>query len=136
LPITKSAKKSLKVSRTKKVGNDAYRKNLEIALKKVDAKNVSSVISLIDKTAKVGVIAKGKAARMKSQLTKKFGTPARHASLQGVAGRPKVTKKVVAKPVAKKPVTPLVMQKAVAKKETVEKAATKKPAVKKIIAIK
>lgn len=109
MPITKSAKKSLKVSRTKKVGNDAYRKNLEIALKKVDAKNVSSVISLIDKTAKVGVIAKGKAARMKSQLTKKFGTP-------------KVTKKVVAKEVAKKPVT---------KKETVKKVTPKKPATKK-----
>lgn len=108
MPITKSAKKSLKVSRTKKVGNDAYRKRLEIALKKVDAKNVSSVISLIDKTAKVGIIAKGKAARMKSQLTKKFGTP-------------KVTKKVVAKPVAKKPVT---------KKTIANKPATKKPAAK------
>ena len=108
MPITKSAKKSLKVSRTKKVQNDAYRKNLEIALKKVDAKNVSSVISLIDKTAKVGVIPKGKANRMKSQLTKKFGTP-------------KVAKKAVVKPVAKK---------AVVKKETVKKTVTKKPVVK------
>lgn len=111
MPITKSAKKSLKVSRTKKIGNDAYRKNLEIALKKVDAKNVSSVISLIDKTAKVGIIAKGKANRMKSQLAKKFGTPKQEKS--------KVKKE---NSVAKKPVT---------KKETAKKAVDKKPAVKK-----
>jgi ribosomal protein S20 len=100
LPITKSAKKSLKVSRTKKTQNDVYRKKLEIALKKVDGKNVSDVISLIDKTAKVGIIAKGKAARMKSQLTKKFGTPKKVKSK--VKKENSVAKKTVAKKITTK----------------------------------
>lgn len=120
MPITKSAKKSLKVSRTKKVRNDVYRKKLEIALKKVDGKNISSIISLIDKTAKVGIISKGKANRVKSQLTKKFGTPARHASQQGVAGRPKQEK-------SEKRIE---NSKTLKKKTLIKKTTTKKPVTK------
>lgn len=75
MPITKSAKKSLRVSRTKKTLNDQKRVALDKALKKVDAKSVNATISLIDKAAKTGLMHKNKAARMKSQLTKKYGTP-------------------------------------------------------------
>lgn len=85
MPITKSAKKSLKVSRTKKALNDTKRVALSKALKKTDANNVSQTVSLIDKAAKTGLMHKNKAARMKSQLAKKFGTP-------------KVEKKAVTKP--------------------------------------
>lgn len=124
MPITKSAKKSLKVSRAKKVENDAKKIQISKALKKVDAKSVNETISLIDKAVKTHVINKNKAARMKSQLAKKFGTPARHASQQGVAGRPKQVKaksenvKTAAK--SKKEAKP-VAKKTVAKKPTAKK---------------
>lgn len=75
MPITKSAKKSLKVSRTKKAVNDQKRIALSKALKKVDEKTINHAVSLIDKAAKTGIMHKNKAARMKSQLAKKFGTP-------------------------------------------------------------
>lgn len=101
MPITKSAKKALKVSRTKKAQNDQTKIALSKALKKTDAKNVSQTVSMIDKAAKRGVIAKNKAAHMKSSLSKKFSTPK------------------VEKATAKSTVKP------------VKKSATKKPAVKK-----
>lgn len=75
MPITKSAKKSLKVSRTKAEQNRKREVLLSKALKQVNAENVSNAVSLIDKAAKSGIIHENKAARMKSQLAKKFGTP-------------------------------------------------------------
>jgi len=75
MPISKSAKKSLKVSRTKKAQNLTWEKRLEIGLKKVNKNNVSEVISIIDKVAKNNLISDNKAARLKSRLTKKFETP-------------------------------------------------------------
>ena len=74
MPITKSAKKSLRVSETKKAQNDQTKIRLSKALKKTDEKNVAATISLIDKAAKLGIFHKNKAARMKSALSKKFGT--------------------------------------------------------------
>lgn len=74
MPITKSAKKSLKVSRTKAVQNKVNEIKLEKALKKASKDNINEVISLIDKAAKTGIIHRNKAARLKSRLTKKFGT--------------------------------------------------------------
>ncbi|MEI6039885.1 MAG: 30S ribosomal protein S20 [Candidatus Berkelbacteria bacterium] len=99
MPITKSAKKSLKVSRAKQAQNYIKTVALEKAIRKADVKTVSEAISLIDKGAKTGLMHKNKAARLKSQLTKKFGTP-----------------KVEAKPVVKTE----------AKAKTVKKAAAKK----------
>lgn len=90
MPITKSAKKSLKVSRTKREQNKIQETALGKALKKVSASNVNEVISKIDKAAKTRIISKNKAARLKSRLGKKFGTP-------------KATKKVESQKV-KKPV--------------------------------
>ena len=75
MPITKSAKKSLKVSETKRAQNQKREIALAKALKLVNAKNVNEAISLIDKAAKIGIIHKNKAARLKSRLAKKFGTP-------------------------------------------------------------
>ena len=105
MPISKSAKKSLKVSRTKRLQNQSKKIALDKALKKVSAENVSGVISLIDKAAKTNVFHANKAARMKSKLTKKFGTPK-------AVEAPKVAK-------AEKPA-------ATVKKTTPKKAVTKK----------
>ncbi len=99
MPITKSAKKSLRVSRTKKALNDQKRIALSKALKKVDAKTVNHTVSLIDKAAKTGIMHKNKAARMKSQLAKKYGTP----KAEKVAAKPVVAKekKTAAKTIKK-----------------------------------
>ena len=72
MPITKSAKKSMRVSLTKQAHNTTIRIALEIALKKATAKTFSSVVSIIDKAAKRHVIHKNKAARLKSQLAKRL----------------------------------------------------------------
>ena len=74
MPITKSAKKSLKVSRTKAVQNKVNKIKFEKALKKASKENINEVISLIDKAAKTGLIHQNKAARLKSKLSKKFST--------------------------------------------------------------
>jgi len=74
MPITKSAKKSLKVSESKRAHNKVIKIELEKALRKVSASNVNEVISKIDKAAKTHLISKNKAARLKSRLAKKFGT--------------------------------------------------------------
>ena len=94
MPITKSAKKSLKVSKTKQKQNRENEAGLEKAIRLASKENVSKVVSLIDKAAKTGIIHKNKAARLKSRLMKKFGTEKVTA---------KVAKKVV-KTVAKKKV--------------------------------
>ena len=75
MPITKSAKKSLKVSRTKAAANYKREVLLSKALKKVNKDNVNEAIALIDKAAKTNIIHANKAARLKSRLTKKYGSP-------------------------------------------------------------
>ena len=111
MPITKSAKKSLKVSRVKQAQNYKAKVLLDKALKNVDEKKVNQTVSTIDKAAKIGIIHKNKAARLKSALSKKFGTPARNASSIADAGGVKETAKTVTKPVKK-----AIEKKAVAKK--------------------
>ncbi len=73
MPLTKSAKKSLRVAQAKTVHNEKSKIALSKALKKMSEKNISEVISIIDKAAKAGIIAKNKASRLKSQLMKKWG---------------------------------------------------------------
>ena len=94
MPITKSAKKSLRVSRTKQAQNYANKVKLEKALRKVDEKTVNSTVSLIDKAAKTGLIHKNKAARLKSQLAKKIATPATEKPVKKAAAKKAVVKKV------------------------------------------
>ncbi len=74
MPISKSAKKALRVS-LKKTSQNRYRKALiKEALKNVDQKSVNKAVSMIDKGVKWGIYHGNKAARLKSQLSKKFST--------------------------------------------------------------
>ncbi len=80
MPISDSAKKSLRVSKRKKIINDVYRKKVKEAAKvvmkaakksKEEAKKLlSSAYKAIDKAAKRGVLKKNTAARKKSRLSK------------------------------------------------------------------
>jgi small subunit ribosomal protein S20 len=92
MPITKSAKKSLKSSLAKRARNEKTKKNLEINLKKVSKNSLSQTVSLIDKAVKRGLIHKNKAARVKSQLAKKIGVkdiPKRQSAGSTAAKAPK-----------------------------------------------
>jgi len=73
MPISKSAKKSLRVSRTKYAHNVSLRKTLKEKIKKVSEKTINVTFSLIDKAAKNNLIHPNKAARLKSRLAKKIG---------------------------------------------------------------
>ncbi len=79
MPITKSAKKALRGSETKRVVNIRRKKNIEVAVKDVkklmvngEQKAVQGALSTaykaLDKAAKVGLIKKGAADRKKSRL--------------------------------------------------------------------
>lgn len=116
MPITKSAKKSLRVSQTKKAQNRTRKIALDKALKAVNNDNISSTIALIDKAAKTGIIHKNKASRMKSQLSKKFSTPKQEKPKAKVQKSESKTAKITAKSEPK-----------------AKKTADKKPAAKKTI---
>jgi len=81
MPITRSAKKAVKVSARKKVFNDRRRRTMREEMKVVKAivvgkvdgdatKKLSDAYKAIDKAAKRGVIKKNTAARKKSRLAK------------------------------------------------------------------
>ena len=81
MPITKSAKKALRQSKKRRVGNikqaNAYRtavknfKKLAAEGKKDEAKKyLPKVYKALDKAAKTGVIKKNKASRLKSNSTR------------------------------------------------------------------
>ena len=81
MPITQSAKKALRQSKTRRARNnkkkEAYKK-LVVGYKKLlaakkfeDAKNqLPAIQKALDKAAKTNVIAKNKASRLKSRLSK------------------------------------------------------------------
>ncbi len=109
MPIIKSAKKRVKVTKKATVRNAKTRRSLREALKTFNAalktgktdsisKTKSSAEQAIDKAAKKNVIHKNKAARKKQQLAK--------AAKNTTVSKPKTTKKSVAKkPAAKKTTT-------------------------------
>lgn len=107
MPITKSAKKSLRSSLAKQAQNTKLRKNLEISLKKVTATTISDVVSVIDKAAKRGIIHVNKAARIKSGLAKKFKATglAKRASAGAKVAKAAKPKAATAKAAPKKTVT-------------------------------
>lgn len=72
MPITKSAKKSLKSSLAKQAANQKTRLALEITLKGVNAKNIADAVSKVDKAAKNGLLSKSKASRIKSRISRKL----------------------------------------------------------------
>jgi len=76
MPILKSAKKAMRVSRKKQERNTNQKKALYDAIRSASEKDINKVNSLIDKAAKKNIIHKNKAARLKSRLAKKIkGTP-------------------------------------------------------------
>jgi small subunit ribosomal protein S20 len=70
MPISKSAKKSLRVSRTKMAINRHRKALIKEALKTVTAENTAAAIAMVDKGAKWGIFHPNKAARLKSRLSK------------------------------------------------------------------
>lgn len=80
MPITRGAKKALRVSFRKKSVNDRRKKNMKDTVKKVEkairekkedtGKMLSVAYSAIDKAMKKGVIHRNTAARKKSRLAR------------------------------------------------------------------
>ena len=95
MPISKSAKKSLRSSEAKRQRNQVIKKNLEINLKLVTTSSLTKVISIIDKAAKREVISRGRADRMKSRLMRQ--TTAAPASESKPKPKKAVTKRKPAK---------------------------------------
>lgn len=79
MPVTKTARRALRVSHRKKAVNDKTRETLEIALrhakKEKTVKSITTAISQADRAAKKHVIHKNKAARIKSALSKLASKP-------------------------------------------------------------
>jgi small subunit ribosomal protein S20 len=80
MPITKSAKKAVRVSLRKKAQNDLRKKAMKEIIKKIEkmaktdkagaAKLLSGAFQAIDKGAKKGIIKKNNAARKKARLSR------------------------------------------------------------------
>ncbi|MBP9802759.1 MAG: 30S ribosomal protein S20 [Candidatus Pacebacteria bacterium] len=80
MPITKSAKKNIRVSGRKKAMNDRRKKVMKEVIKKIEKtaktdkkeaeKMLATAYQAIDKAAKRGIIKKNNASRKKSRLTK------------------------------------------------------------------
>ena len=80
MPITKSAKKAIRVSGRKKAVNDIRKKVMKETIKKIEKlsktdkaaalKMLATAYKAIDKSAKTGVIKKNNAARKKSRLAR------------------------------------------------------------------
>lgn len=80
MPITKSAKKAIRVGARKKVHNDRRKKEMKEIIKKViklsktDKKEAEKILSsaykTIDKASKKGIIKKNNASRKKSRLAR------------------------------------------------------------------
>jgi small subunit ribosomal protein S20 len=94
MPISSSAKKSLRKSTKNRKANLSLRNKFKDIVKKFLAKpeqgKVSEVQSILDKAVKKGILHKNKVARLKSQMSKKVGQ--------------EVVKKAVKKKTAKKSV--------------------------------
>lgn len=74
MPVTKTAKRALRVSKRKASANSILRSRLEIALRMVKKskkeKDAANASSLLDRAAKSNIIHKNKASRLKSSLSK------------------------------------------------------------------
>ena len=124
MPIIKSAKKRVRVSRKATVRNVKTKRSLKTALKSFQSSltgaSHSEAQSALDKAGKKGVMHKNKVARKKSQLAKT-------AKAAGVKSAP-AKKTAAKKAAAPKKAAP---KKTVAKKPAAKKPAAKKPATKK-----
>ncbi len=74
MPVTKTAKRALRVSERKQARNLKITKELDVAVRMANKskkdKDISKASSLADKASKRDVIHKNKAARIKSALAK------------------------------------------------------------------
>jgi len=86
MPITTSAKKALRQSKTRKIRNTRRKKEMKNLLKKVKdlvsqnkteevKKLLPKVYKILDKAAKAGLIKKNTAGRKKSRITKSILRP-------------------------------------------------------------
>ncbi len=86
MPVTKTAKRALRSSKTKQNVNKLIISKLEIAVREAKRKKTKNSIinafSLADRASKKKVIHKNKAARIKSKLSKLLpkGSPNRKSS--------------------------------------------------------
>lgn len=100
MPISRSAKKSLRKSVTNRKSNLVLKNKFKDVVKKFLAKpsadKAGEMQSLVDKAVKRGIIHKNKAARVKSQLSKKIGKAEETKTVK------KAAKKKVVKKAAKK----------------------------------
>ncbi|OGK22052.1 hypothetical protein A3C23_03130 [Candidatus Roizmanbacteria bacterium RIFCSPHIGHO2_02_FULL_37_13b] len=75
MPIIKSAKKKLRQDKKRRILNLGYKKKYKDLLKEAktnkNTENIKKAVSSIDKAVKKGIIHANKAARLKSQITKK-----------------------------------------------------------------
>jgi small subunit ribosomal protein S20 len=80
MPVTKSAKKALRVGRRKSAVNakirNSYKEALKMTRKHPTEENLKKTFSILDKAAKSNVIHPNKAARLKSRLAKLFSKSA------------------------------------------------------------
>lgn len=78
MPIIKSAIKKVRKDKVRTARNlrreETVKKLLKVARKNPAAKNLSAVFSALDKAAKVKLIHKNKAARLKSRLSRLVAT--------------------------------------------------------------
>lgn len=74
MPITSSASKKMRQDVKRRRVNRLKRQRLKDAIKTIQKeateKNIKNIVSLADKAAKINLIHKNKAARIKSQLSK------------------------------------------------------------------
>lgn len=75
MPVTPSAKKSLRNSEAKRDRNSVIKDQLKRILKGATAANLSEVFSFVDKAAKREIIHPNKAARLKARLSKSAANP-------------------------------------------------------------
>ena len=76
MPISASAKKSLRVATRQAMENKVMKARVKNQIKKTTSDTLSTTYSLIDKAAKNHVLHKNKAARLKSRLTKQLAAKA------------------------------------------------------------
>lgn len=97
MPISASAKKSLRVALRRTAENRTMKSRVKNQLKKTTVENVSSMVSLLDKAAKNHVIHKNKASRLKSRLMKRLNNPVESVAAPTKAAKKPAAKKATAK---------------------------------------
>ena len=127
MPVTTSAKKALRSSKSKAIQNakvrDLYKQAVKEAKNKPTVEKLSRAFSILDKAAKVNVIHTNKAARLKSRLAKLLAKLAPESKKDPGQARMTKTDKVEK---VEKVETPKAAKEA--KPKTTRKTATKKTA--------